>query len=326
MKVCEYCRTKATDNTIKCGSCGGTEFSNICVNCSTTFSGTKCPNCGVDVGEKPRTCPCCGTKTFSVVCPKCGADLLHKEPPVQNQHIIHNVTTINISQRSQYASRKTNGGNNATIGLTFFAIIIISIFIALALKGNEKIDIQNNITDISLLTLANHPKFFGDSDKANEFYKGYRKVNVDTPANAVNDTKSLLTMAQYYSNEITYISINFSTSEEFKQGLTIDDVLKVVCEYVPFDILDQNYSFKEALYLTREDKGELYYYAMRLNDVKEERSGYLNDKLFIIKIVHSSDNNWFVYMEEDTDDHELDKIIRNYSRFEEWEINLKSYQ
>jgi hypothetical protein len=49
--------------------------------------------------------------------------------------------------------------------------------------------------------------------------------------------------------------------------------------------LDQKYSFNEALYLTREDKGEVYYYAMRLNDVKEERSGYLNDKLFIVKIV-----------------------------------------
>ena len=136
-------------------------------------------------------------------------------------------------------------------------------------------------------------------------------------------------MAEYdNSNIITYISINFSKAEDIRQGLTIDDVLKVACEYVPFEILNKNYSFKEALYLTSEDNDRevLYYYAMRLNDVKEERNGYLNDKLFIIKIFHSSDDSWFVCMEEDCDNWELNKLERNYSIVKEWEMDIKTYQ
>jgi hypothetical protein len=344
MKLCEYCGTKTADDTIKCDSCGATEFGNICINCSTTFSGTKCPNCGVDVGEKPRTCHRCGKKTFSVVCPKCGADLLHKEQPVQSQHMTHNVTTINVNKRTQYSHQKTKRRKRPTAFITLFAIFII--LMVLVLKDKEKIGNQSNITnqnnitdqnnivdkknitDSNLLTLADHPKFFGDFDKADKFYDGYRKVNISTPAIATNDAKSLLAMAEYdNSNKITYISINFSKAEDIRKGLTIDDVLKVACEYVPFEILNKNYSFKEALYLTREDKdGEVYYYAMRLNDVKEERNGYLNDKLFIIEIFHSSDDNWFVCMEEHHDNWELNKLKRNYSIVEKWEMDIKTYQ
>jgi hypothetical protein len=296
----------------------------------------QCPNCGVAVGEKPRTCHHCGKKTFSAICTYCGAELIHRDPPIQRLTEISNVSMININQIPQYKLQNKRKKSGVRSFIYLFALILFVSVLFIGFKNNEKLEEQNNnseidipssdITGMELLTFKGHPKFFGDFKEADAFYDRCKKVNISNPASASNDERSLLAMAEYDNNKITYISINFSMLEDIKHELTLDDVLKVTCEYIPFDILNQNYSFKEALYMTREDGLETYYYAMRFNDVKEERKGYINDYLFLIKIIHRSNDDWIVYMEEGWDDWDRDDLVSCFSEVEEWTVDLKSYQ
>ena len=73
MKRCEYCNSMNTDDAVVCKFCGASSFVNRCDNCGTEFRGQRtCPNCGVTVGQKAKTCPRCKATYYTLACPTCG--------------------------------------------------------------------------------------------------------------------------------------------------------------------------------------------------------------------------------------------------------------
>ena len=73
MKICKYCDSVNEDSASVCKSCGASDFKYKCNNCGTEFEeGDCCPECGLKIGSRPKTCPVCQTEYYSNACPNCG--------------------------------------------------------------------------------------------------------------------------------------------------------------------------------------------------------------------------------------------------------------
>ncbi len=65
---------------------------------------------------------------------------------------------------------------------------------------------------------------------------------------------------------ITNVTINLSDYEE-KQYLELDNILQLICDYFPYDIIGKYYDFNESFHAVYKDGGyEAYHYVMLLND------------------------------------------------------------
>ena len=73
MKICESCGKENENAAAVCSACGGSSFKYKCPNCGHGFSeGSKCPICGVKIGQEPQKCPRCGADYYDDICHKCG--------------------------------------------------------------------------------------------------------------------------------------------------------------------------------------------------------------------------------------------------------------
>lgn len=355
MKVCEYCGTNAEDYVLQCPNCGSKEFENICINCGKTFTGGKCPTCGVLVGEKPHICPSCGKKTFNKECPSCGADLISEKQNIfiytyTNTEINSNTeintdteTNIDLSAYEKVHKTKKKFGCLYKI----FVFLVIMVFVIGIWNANKNDDestlndestvndgdekIVENITDLEILTLDSHPKFYGDFKEAKRFWSDYKKVAVVSNGSYTKYEDKLLLVTPSDNNVITDITINFSHSEDIKHELTVEKVLKVVCEYIPYDIIEKYYTFTESFHETfkGDKKYEAYHYVMSLNkkgkSVNKSGDFYYEGK-FAFKIIHRNDDDWIVEINYLAYEGNHDKFSADAYEVENWEVDLSNYK
>lgn len=342
MKICEYCGTKVEDNALQCHNCGSKDFENICINCGKTFTGGKCPACGVLVGEKPRNCHNCGKKTFEKVCPGCGADLIHEK---QN---IYTYTNIEINTNTKFntdteidANTKNDNDFDISsyqntykpkkklgcgfISLVFTVMIILSFsFLDSSTKNNDQ-----TLSDLEILTLKYHPKLYTNFKAAKKFWVDYKKVAVDKTSSEINYEDKLLLVTTRDDKVITDIIINFSHSDEIKHELTVKKVLKVVCEYIPYDILEKYYTFTESFHETSKDgKYEAYHYVMSLNEQGKSANvsgDYLLYDKFAFKIIHR-DDDWIAEINRSAYEGNHEKFSADAYVVEDWKVDLSKYK
>ncbi len=312
MKICEYCGSKLADNVLQCNSCGSKEFKNICINCGITFSGIKCPACSVIVGDKPKVCFNCGEKVFEKICPECGADLINgRQVQADNYSIPRTKTKKKISARV------------VLLLLIFFAVMV-------SIISKSKASIKNTISDNELLSIKNHPKFYDDYNEAKKFWNDYDKVKVvnarQTRYN--EDALLLITTGDEDNNVITNVTINLSNVEN-KQDIRLDNVLKLICSYIPYDIIDEYYTFEESFHETHKSESyEAYHYIMTINDSGKSanKSGdrHLESK-FAFKIIHRNDD-WIAninYLSYEGNHHKFNPDAYDVKS---WDINIHKYK
>ncbi len=109
---------------------------------------------------------------------------------------------------------------------------------------------KNTLSDLEILALDSHPKIYGDYNDAEIFGKGYKKVAVINTNQKSHYEDKLLLVATSDKKIISDITINFSYSDEIKHELTVDKILKVVCEYIPYEILEKYYTFSKSFHET----------------------------------------------------------------------------
>ena len=317
---------KAADNIVQCAGCGSKEFKNICINCGTIFLGNKCSSCGVMIGDKPRICFNCGKKTFATVCPDCGADLISRRKVQVNPY-----PTI-VQQRPKKKSKIS------AVLITLFFTVGFSGVISSLNSDKNTIKVENNSETVSrnlsyveLLTLKEHPKFYGDYQAAKSFWKGFDKVKVVNARQTIynEDALLLVTTGDEDNDVITNVTINLSDYEK-EQYLELDNVMQLICDYIPYDIIDKYYDFKESFHEIYKDGGyEAYHYVMELNDKGKEvnKSGerYFNSK-FAFKIMHRNDNDWIAVMNYLAYKGNHNKFRTDAYDVEEWDVNIEKYK
>ncbi|WIV11133.1 hypothetical protein [Proteiniborus sp. MB09-C3] len=314
MKICEYCGTQVADDVLQCNGCGSKEFKNICINCRTEFSGKQCPTCNVMVGDKPRVCFNCGKETFAEVCPVCREDIINRK-----QVEVNNYSTFQPKPKKKVKFIIT----------IIFVVGIVSIITAL----NSQNKVKNNLSYVDLITMEGHPQFFGDYNEAKKFWKGYKKVEVAYGRGLTSNRDTLLLMTTRNGKKyaITNVTIDLSSVDN-KQDIKLDNVLNLICDYIPYDIIDKYYTFKESFHeIHRHENYEAYHYVMVINDegknVHNSGERYLESK-FAFKIIHRNDNDWIAKMSYLSYEGNHQKFNFNASNYdvENWDVDINKYR
>lgn len=325
MKICEFCGAKVSDDIKQCDGCGSKDFKNICINCGTIFLGNECFNCGIMIGDKPRVCFNCGKKTFSKECPDCGVDLINRKKVQVNPYPI--IPQPKIKRKSKAP---------AMLILLLFAVGFVMISALNSGKNtttvvNDTVEVSQNLSNVELLTLKDHPKFYGDYKAAKSFWKAYDKVKVVNARQTIynEDALLLVTTGDEDNDVITNVTINLSDYGK-KQYLELDNVMRLICDYIPYDIIDKYYDFKEAFHEVYKDGGyEAYHYVMELNDkgVEVNKSGerYFESK-FAFKIIHRNEDEWIAEMNYLSYEGNHDKFSADAYEVEDWDVNIKKYK
>ena len=326
MKICEFCGSKVADNVVQCASCGAKEFKNICINCGAIFLGNKCPNCGVMIGDKPKKCFNCGKETFAAVCSDCGADLISRQKVHVNPH------PPIVQQRPKKKSKIP-----AVLIIVFFILGFIGV-ISFSNSDKNMIKVANNnetvsrnLSYVELLTLKDHPKFYGDYKAAKRFWKGFDKIKVVNARLTIQNEDALLlvTTGDEDNGVITNVTINLSDYEK-KQYLELDNVMQLICDYIPYDIIDKYYDFKESFHeVYKNGRYEAYHYVMELNangkEVNKSGERYLQSP-FAFKIIHRNDNDWIAVMQCTAYEGNHDKFSADAYDVEEWDADIEKYK
>lgn len=289
MKVCEYCGSEVTDDVMECENCGSKEFKNIY------------PDYGVD-------------------------QVIRKQE-------VTTYISINISDdQMPYKKKKKSGCVTAIIVflILFVISLIVSTLVAYNIATEKATTAQKDLSDMEIVTLEGHPKFYGDYEKAESFWKEYKKVKVVNSRQTINNEDALLmiTSSDEDNGVITNVSMNFSNSNELKQKLTVNDVLKVVYEYIPYDIIDKYYTFNESFHEKLLDGDyEAYHYVMTLNEQGKavNKSGKTNyEDKFAFKIIHRNGDDWLAEINYLAYEGNHDKAANNKGKYkvEKWNVGL----
>lgn len=189
---------------------------------------------------------------------------------------------------------------------------------------------KNTLSDLEILALDSHPKIYGDYNDAEIFWKGYKKVAVINTNQKSHYEDKLLLVETSDKKKISDITINFSYSDEIKHELTVDKILKVVCEYIPYEILEKYYTFSKSFHETYKEgkKYEAYHYVMSLN--KEGKAAnvsgdYLLYDKFAFKIIHRNDDDWIAEINRSAYKGKHEKSRDGYE-VEDWKVDLSKYK
>lgn len=305
MKVCEYCGTRVADNVMQCAGCGSKEFKNICLKCGSVISGNKCPKC--EAGIKDR----------------------------RNEQVIQQPVIRRMKPKRNYKLI-------AVLALLYFGIagFVVTDYMAnpenyLSVKqenpeSQEQTESQKKqkLTYAELVTLKDHPKYYGDYKVAKKFWKKYDEVVVDVTATGHNE-EALLFVGTIDSKVIDNIRINLSDVEG-NQNIELEDVLPLVCDYIPYEIIDKYYDFKEAFHeIYKAGNYEAYHYVMDLNDAGKEanKSGEIKyDDKFSFQIIHRNDNEWTAEMNYLSYEGKYRSFKEGEFDIKKWKVNLKKYR
>ncbi|MGZ9586487.1 hypothetical protein [Paenibacillus marinisediminis] len=306
MKKCEYCGTRATDDVEQCDSCGSKQFENICIKC--------------------------GKKTFEEICKECEVDSINREQvQVEYEPIEYNTFEYNPIPKPN--PNKTN----KIIVLIIFILLGAGLMVSIAtpndgIENSSQEAVKENLSDLELLTMKGHPQFYGDYNEAKKFWKGYDKVKVvDTDRKMLNEDALLLVTAPGGVNRIiSNITINLSNVEN-KHDIKLDDVLKLICDYIPYDIMDKYYTFEKSFHeVHKYEKYEAYRYVMKLNDdgkaVNKLGEKYYDPK-FAFKIIHRNDDDWIAEINYLSYHVNRDKSNDPASiEVEDWNVDINKYR
>lgn len=289
MKVCEYCGTEVADDVERCSGCGSSAFRNEGTNSQASLPHES--NKSINVQIKTHTAP--GTKRKSRVLP-----------------ILLVLIVLSILYAGLMNSDVKKNG----------------------VTDNVKTEVKKELSDVEIVTLPGHPKYYGDFKEAEKLWKGYKKVKVVNAGQSsfYGDALLLITTGNddWDNDFITSVNFNLHNTESGHE-LTVDDVLKIVCEYIPYEILEKYYTFDYAFHETNISGGyEAYHYVMLLNEEgraanKSDDKDY-RDK-FAFKIAHN-DDGWHAEIDLLAYEGNFQRYGLKFYKVEDWVVDINKYK
>ncbi len=357
---CKNCGSNDFENI--CINCGKTFTGSKCPGCGVLVGENPriCNNCGKKTFEK--VCPGCGTdltyeKSDKIVYTYINTEIntnskINANIKFYTNDEIHPDTVTNTDSESNIDINTINYEEVHKAKKKFgriykIFVVLVIIIVIIGIKGNDndnenksdnkkenasedisedKSTDKNTLSDLEILTLDSHPKFYGDYKEAKKFWADYKQVMVDKTSSEYED--KLLLAATGNNKVITDITIDFTHSDEIKHKLTVEKVLKIVCEYIPYDILEKYYEYTESFYETSKDGNyKAYHYIMSLN--KEGKAASANNDFllydkFAFKIIHKNDDDWIVKINRSAYKGKHEKSDKY--EVEYWKADLNKYK
>lgn len=216
--------------------------------------------------------------------------------------------------------------------ISIMIILIIILLIALLAIVNRTSTKENAISDMQILKAENHPKFYDEFNVAKEFWAEYPNVAVVNAKQTIynEDAILLITTGDSDRGVITSIKINFANSTK-NNNYTLDDMLALTCEYIPFNLIDQYYIFADSFKeITSDNSLESFYYIYDLNNTEVALNNKNNINLknkFAFNIFHHlSDNSWIININYLASKGNTEKWKPGYYSKENWFVDLNLYK
>lgn len=133
-------------------------------------------------------------------------------------------------------------------------------------------------TDIEIVNRENHPTYYGSVTNAHETWADIEKGKI-LYGNSLYEkyTDSTIISLDSYESEdiIRSLGIYFSNFE-FPVEISIDDALLIASSYMPFDVIEQYYEYKNSYMIEPDEESgeESSYYIISYTLTESGRSAY----------------------------------------------------
>lgn len=189
-------------------------------------------------------------------------------------------------------------------------------------------------SDLEIITRDGHPTYYGSVETSHTIWDGTGKGKIifADSYDKYNKGVTILTMDAYRNSDlIRGIEIYFSNFEE-PITLSLDEAIKIAAAYMPFEIMDTYYQYKDSeLLVPDEGKGGDDYYIITYNLTDESSAEYYSKE-------HEYSGTIDVIIQVDQDDVVQNIIIgfgtprwmgslsTNSYHKEEWACNLYDFR
>lgn len=192
------------------------------------------------------------------------------------------------------------------------------------------------MSEMEIITRNGHPTFNGSFKAAQDFWNdvedGKVIISDKFSVNLKDNTILVLEEFDYKKDDlISDIQIYFSRFK-YPPKLYIDDVLPIVVEYLPLDLINQWYVLDESYYLYNNDTENVTYYVISYTLNNKGKEAYQSEEIVysytidvIISVgndeivdnlwIHSGIPNWMW-------SHNLKR--NGFKKFD-WEFNIEDY-
>ena len=153
------------------------------------------------------------------------------------------------------------------------------------------------LTDWEIITREGHPTYYGSVEDSLSVWGDVAKGKVHFAGSVDKiEENTILSMSAYRNSDmIRGIGVSFSSFEE-PPTLSIEEVLSVIASYMPYEVMDEYYQFRNSELVTpdNEESEETRYYIVSYNLKDEVKHSYEHDYSGTIDVQIYVDKNGYV--------------------------------
>lgn len=215
-------------------------------------------------------------------------------------------------------------------------MIVLAVMIIMLIVGVVSCNNNNKkYIDHTSITQAEHPVLYDEYDAVKEFYLHYENVSVGSLQSHEEVEKPVVTALSYLEYDRVYrFILNLNNLD---QKFTLDEAIEIALDYIPLEMVQQNFDFEKAIQKTSDDGTKLYecYYTVKESGV--EKPGYYYDGTDWVKlqpglslvIEETADGSYIVNIGDDWYDLEYggneDYQKQERATHQNWNFSLEQY-
>lgn len=345
---CPNCGKRAGEKAKICPECGNKCFDLFCSKCGTDLTGN---DGDVDnFGENIHNVVIDNTISNGIYKSSTTRTFTRKSGNTVTDTIINSVTNIDSTPRRvppevilQNYNYEMKAKKRSTVLKLVFSFILLIIVLTImvscivhingdkAAESSDESDKYANVGALEIVKAEGHPLFYGNFNDAKIFWKDYKKVKVVESGSNWMYTKAPLlinTKKEGKDAVITQILFDF-IYEEDKEKLNIDEMLKIVCKYIPYDIISKYYSYSSSFKITDVNNTEeyvAYHYVMSLNINGKKLNNPDYDQIFAFDIICRNGAYWTAEISPYAANGITDKDGKVKYKTDEWKVDINKYR
>ncbi len=244
----------------------------------------------------------------------------------------------NLEQKNSAQNFNTSPEINAKFGFLAIAIIAIILFLIIGTSACSSSNDEKYI-DYSFLTQEGHPRIYDEYNAVSNYYKDYKNASVGSYQSHPAVKEPVVTALSYLKYDRIYqIILNLNNLEN---NFSFDETISIALDYVPVDMILENYNFQKAIYKTKSDGKKQYecYYSVKEDGV--EKPGYYYDgntwvelkSGFSLVIEETLDDSYIVKIGDNRYDHVYSALTigwdetmeKEKATHKKWDFKIEDY-
>ena len=196
----------------------------------------------------------------------------YSKPKSKRRKKVYHTTNVPVAEATPQQIR------SGCLIMVLIAILFIAFIVAIA-KGTDK---SGTLIGYKELQQAGHPVLYDDYDAAKSYYREYANASVGSYQVHPEVDNPVVTALSYLDYDRIYLmTINLNNVDK---NYTLSEALEIAVEYIPLEMVLENFDFEKAIYKTKADGTTQYecYYTQKEEGV--EKAGYYYDGTEWVKL------------------------------------------